>query len=164
MVSPRAIGILSSVGAAVMLALAPASAVAAAGPQVVTFEGAPDHGQGLQSRPKVILISGDGSELLAGHGHASRHPRIGRLRWTTWTGTDSKAWGGWWIDNCTPDCVRGTHIPYRVNLEVYRPEVEQGYDLFTRMKVTFLGKHPSYPYKQTQVFKLRTQSKSFFWG
>ena len=60
--------------------------------------------------------------------------------------------------------MRGTHIPYRVNLEVYGPEVEQGYDLFTRMRSPSLGKHPSDPHKQTQVFELRTESKSFFWG
>jgi hypothetical protein len=163
----RAIGTTISAAAAMLLALcfAPApTAASAAGPQVVTFEGAPYHGTGLQSRPKAILMSGDGSEFMAGRGRAGRRPHVGRLRWSTWTGTDARAWGAWWTDNCTPDCVHGLRIPYQVNVETYRPEVEHGHDVFTRMKVTFRGKDPVYPQQQVHVYKLRRQASGFFWG
>src|SRR5947209_3799039 len=118
-----AASVISVAAAVLLLALAPAGALGSE-PSLVTFEGAPYHGKGLQVRPRMILISGDGSAFLAGRGRASRHPRIGRLRWTTWSATEGKGWGGLWIDNCTPDCVHGRRIPYRVNLDVYQPEVE----------------------------------------
>lgn len=104
--------------------------------------GAPSTDQGLQTRPASITYTGDGTGFFAGYGAAGHRPHVGRLHWGSWTTTQARASGGNWVDNCTPDCASGFRTAYRVSLRAYRPEVIDGYSVFTRLAVTYTGRRP----------------------
>lgn len=140
------------------------SAAVAAAPKVPTFDGPPVTLANPQAKPFRIVYTGDGSGLLAGHGRASRRPRFGRLHWTAWNEIEGRAWGANWLDDCTPDCASGRFTPYPVNVKVFRPEVVYGYEVFTRMNVTYTRSVPSFVRKRTQTWRVKHSDGQFFWA
>ncbi len=87
------------------------------------------------SRPRIVVLVGDGSEFLGGYkrGHYSfTNIPANHLDWTTWNSTEGVARGGAWIDNQKPSVGAGMFGVYRVTVRVYRPI--RG--VFTRMLVS----------------------------
>ena len=72
-------------------------------------------------RPGQIVYTGDGSGFLAGPGRAGRHPKPGKLTWTSWTGGAALGSGDDWLNNCEPFCAAGTFSQHAVNIKLYRP-------------------------------------------
>jgi hypothetical protein len=71
-------------------------------------------------RPAVIGYTGDGTGVIGGpHGTGPRH--LGHLRWTTYNRHDGLAVGLVWLDDCVPDCARGTFTPHTVHVRVSEP-------------------------------------------
>lgn len=105
------------------------SADAAALPAVPRGVGTPN----VKVRPGVIVYTGDLGEF-AGYGQAGRRPKVGRLRWDSWSMRRASATGGAWVVICSPDCARGLHISYRVTLSLYRPRILGGHLVFTRIR------------------------------
>jgi hypothetical protein len=108
-------------------------------PRVPVYEDAPLHGKGLQVRPYQIVNTGDGSGVLSGA--SLRH---GKLRWSVWNGSEGLGRGDDWLDDCNPDCARGTFHAYPANIKVFRPRTLGGYYVFTRMTITYTRSTP-YP-------------------
>lgn len=117
----------------------------------------------FQVKPSEIVYTGDGSGLLAGRGTSRRTRRFGRIHWTSWNSRTGRGWGGNWLDDCAPDCARGTFTAYPVNLKVYRPRVLAGHRLFTRLQVTYTGRRPSFVHTRSQTWPLVDRRSSFFW-
>lgn len=155
---------LAALGAAVVLGVG-ASSGATVTPQMPSFSGPLGH-HDLQRRPYTIIISGDGSNFLAGRGQTSKHPRVGRLSWSQWSATDGRATGANWIDDCEPNCAQGTLHPYPITVHVYRPRVIAGRRLFTRLSYTYARGRPSYVKSRTTTLRLVYQAKfkTFFWN
>ena len=118
--------------------------------------------KGLGVKPRVIIYTEDGTGFFAGFGKAGHRPKIGHLRWSEWTPTSALATGGDWGDNCTPDCATGFRTAYRVKLHAYRPEVMHGYNVFSRLAVTYLRRKPRYVHRRSYVLSL-IYADGFFW-
>ena len=147
---------------AVVLALTGATALAKV--QVPAYDGPIVAGKNPKVRPGAIIYTGDGSGVLAGRGTRSRHPKIGRLHWTTWNATEGKAFGADWVNNCVPYCAAGTFTPYPVNIRVFRPRVVAGHRIFTRMQVTYTGKRPEGVHNRVQIWKVSDGRGQYFWN
>jgi hypothetical protein len=134
-------------------------------PKVAVFDGAPDHGKGLQEKPYQLVYTGDGTGQLAGPGrHGSHSPRAwGRLRWSKWGTTSAAGTGDDWIDNCNPDCARGKFTPYHVDITLRRPEYEHGYEVFTRLTIRYTGRRPPFA-KRAETWSLSYSDGGFGWG
>lgn len=109
-------------------------------PRIISFSDVRPTPAVLRRKPGRIVYSGDGSALLAGTGSTFKH-----LVWTTWTGTEGRARGADWHDNCKPDCADGRFTAYPTTVRVYRPRRVAGKLLFTRMTTTYTGARPPYP-------------------
>lgn len=72
-------------------------------------------------RPAEMVHSGDGSAYLAGNGASARSP--GKIRWTSWTGSEALGSGANWLNNCTPSCAQGKYTAYLSSVLAYRPKV-----------------------------------------
>jgi hypothetical protein len=99
-----------------------------------------------RSRPRLVVLSADGSGLLAGITGA--HPTestpgnpFGRLRWTTWNAHGGRAWGAEWINDCSPTCGQAVYRAYRATVHVYDPNRS---GVFVRMAVTARGRSTVY--------------------
>lgn len=159
--------IASRAGAVALLTavfVAVAGAAALAKVQVPAYSGPIVHGKNPQVRPGTIIYTGDGSGLLAGRGARSRHPKFGRLHWTSWNATQGRAFGADWVNNCVPFCAAGTFTPYPVNIKVFRPRVLEGHRIFTRMQVTYTGKFPGRVHDRTQIWKVGASHGQYFWN
>ena len=121
---------------------------------------------GVQRRPFVVSWTGDSTGYLGGptgrRGVTTRdiqrrglRANFGRLRWTTWNATQGRAWGVNWLNNCKPNCARGTFFPKNVNVRVYRPNSS---GIFTRLEI--LSKRNRV---QTRRFATR-QFGHWIWG
>ncbi len=117
----------------------------------------------MQVRPFTIVWTGDGSGLFAGRGTARRARHFGRLHWTAWSAGHARGWGANWLDNCSPDCARGTFTPYNVNLNAFRARRLLGYDVFTRMTVTYTGRRPGFVHARSRTWTLRAMNGGFYW-
>jgi hypothetical protein len=85
----------------------------------------------LVRKPALIPLSQDGSDYLSG-------PRKGwRLGWFNWHYSYAQGEGAEWINNCTPDCARGTYTHYPAAIRLYRPRVLRGHLVFTRLRIHF---------------------------
>ena len=114
--------------ALVLLAAAPAAAWASGLPGVLT-----QLKPAFQVRPAVISYTGDGTGLVGGFdGSDVRHP--GHLRWTTYDAQEGMARGLLWLDDCTPDCARGTFTAVPVNVHVFAPKDGR----FQRLTLTYV--------------------------
>jgi|SRR5450755_697967 len=81
---------------------------------------------GYQLGRHFIGWAGDGTGYLGGFSGDSSLERpfppddFGRLRWTTYNGTEGRAWGPDWLNNGNPDDAEETFTPYRVSVHLYR--------------------------------------------
>lgn len=147
-----------SLSATTVVLLTASAASAAGGLPGLTQEGLARP----EVRPAVIVYTGDGSGFLAGPGRVSRR-NFGRLRWTSWTRSRASGSGANWINDCTPDCAQGHFHGYPVTLFASRPRTIAGHDLFTRLRVTYTGRRPSFVRSSTQTWKLEHRASVFFW-
>ncbi len=149
--------------AALMLVLAVSAAMAAAKTPLALTQN-PGGAKTLKHEPGVITFTGDGTGALAGNGSGVRHP--GALKWSVWNGTQAKATGSEWLDDCTPNCAAGKFHHYPVSVRLYRSETLGGHLVYTRMTVTFTtsrkptGAHDPWTDKVTYEKKY----KLYFWG
>jgi hypothetical protein len=88
---------------------------AAALPKVLTQEHS-----AFQVRPAVISYTGDGTGIVGGPNGTSVH-HLGHLRWTTYNRRFGIATGLVWLDDCSPDCARGTFTAHHVHVLVFSP-------------------------------------------
>jgi hypothetical protein len=124
-------------GIAGLVVAAAASAAAAPTPSLPAFDGAPSK-DNPSVKPNQIVYAGDSSGFFAGAGKK----KAGNLDWSVWNSTEALASGENWINNCTPNCAKGTFLQFPVSLKAYRPKKESKYLIFTRLKVTYTGKKP----------------------
>jgi hypothetical protein len=143
--------------------VAVAAAVALAKVQLPAYDGPIVAGKNPQVRPGTIIYTGDGSGVLAGRGTRSRHPKFGRLHWTSWNATEARAFGADWVNNCVPFCAAGTFTPYPVNIRAFRPRVVEHHRIFTRMQVTYTGKRPARVHSRVQIWTVDDGHGQYFW-
>jgi hypothetical protein len=148
---------------AALMAAAAASAATASVPKLVSSAGPARAGRNPQVKPHTIIYTGDGSGLLAGTGKASRRPNFGRLDWTSWSATGAHATGANWIDNCLPNCASGRFTAFPVEIQAFRPRVVAGYKIFTRMKVSYTARLPSFVHHRTRIWRIRHTRHQYFW-
>jgi hypothetical protein len=148
------------VAIALILAVGAASAAAAL-PGLPSEATAPP-----KVKPKVLIYSGDGSAFFAGPKKLSHS--FGSLKWSSWTSTGASGSGANWLNNCKPSCAGGKFTGYAVTLVASSPKVIGGKDVFTRLKVTYTGKMPSFVHHKTQTWTLKHSASSagtlFFWN
>lgn len=125
-------------GLAVLAGAAPAGAGAPPHGTPVTIAargGAPPVLLNCLHQPQIaprryVLACGDGSDYL-------RH-----LNWAVWT-TTALATGTEWINDCVPDCARGTFRHYRVLVTLWRARpLTRAVDHFTRLTTLYTHKRP----------------------
>jgi opacity protein-like surface antigen len=139
-----------------VLAASGASAAMAAVPGV-TSEGTASP----KVKPKTIIYSGDGSAFFAGSQKVSK-TNFGSLQWSKWNSTKALGSGGNWLNDCKPHCFNGKFHGYPVTLKLTRPRTVEGFNVFTRLLVTYTGKVPMSTPK-SQTWKLGHSGKAFFW-
>ena len=139
-----------------------ASAALAGQTQILVSDGFPS-GKTLKVKPSQIIWTGDATGVFAGHGTAGRHPNFGQLHWSKWTATKGQATGANWLNDCRPYCAAGKFTPFNVKLNVYRPRVLRGHNVFTRIKVVYTGTVPK-GFKRTSVFTMVVMNKAFIWN
>lgn len=112
-----------------------ASAAPGSAPLPTLLADAPHGFYTWQIHPAHIVYTGDGSGVLGGfNGSGARHAlHPGRLSWTTWTTKHAVASGAVWLDDCTPDCARGTFTARPAKVVAFRPV--KGH--FTRLTLTY---------------------------
>ena len=153
-----------AVALATALFVATGGADALAKVQLPAYDGPIVAGKNPKVRPGTIIYTGDGSGALAGRGARSRHPKFGRLHWTTWNGTEGRAFGADWVNNCVPFCAAGTFTPYPVNIRVFRPRMLGGHRIFTRMQVTYTGKRPERNHNRVQIWTVSDGHGQYIWN
>ena len=152
--SLRKISILVTMGALVGVPAALGSGSAL--PKLPSQAG-PGRGE-LKVKPTSIGYTGDGSGFFAG-GPRSNHRPPKPLNWSSWTATGANGSGFNWVNNCSPNCAAGTFRRFAVRLHAYRPRKAGGHLIFTRMRVTYTGKHRS-----TQIWKVVHQNGGYFYN
>jgi hypothetical protein len=89
----------------------------------------------LQVRPPFIGYTGDGTGYLGGRRDDPRHVVDGSggagLHWLSWGSRSAVARGWDWLNNCRPDCARGSFHRFRALVRARRPR----HGLFTRMTI-----------------------------
>jgi hypothetical protein len=146
---------------AVGLIVASVTSAALAAKPKVAGEGPAVPGGNPSVKPTEIIYTGDGSGLLAGL-HKKPHA-FNPIKWSSWRKHAANGSGANWIDNCTPSCAQGTFIGYPVTIKLFRPRVKAGYDVFTRMTLTYTGQKPSFVHTSTVTWKLVVNGTFFFW-
>jgi hypothetical protein len=159
----RSRGLLLGLVAALALVLA-SSAAAAVLPGAVTDGGTVTKGKNVLVRPKEIVYTGDGSGFLAGRGQAGRHPRPGKLKWSSWTSGGAQGSGDDWLNNCEPFCAAGKFSQHAVNITLFRPRKLLGLLVFTRMRLRYTHGPNPFTHKSSESFKLAPVGKQLFWN
>jgi hypothetical protein len=116
-------------------------------------------------KPKMIVYTGDGSALFAGAKQLSK-TNFGSLHWSKWTKKKALGSGGNWLNDCKPDCAAGKFHGYPVNLKLTMPKLVHGFNVFTRMTVTYTQNLPPHAVKTTTWTLKHSVTKSgtfFFW-
>jgi hypothetical protein len=89
----------------------------------------------LQVRPPFIAYTGDGTGYLAGRKDNPRRVEGGSggsgLRWLSWGPRTALAHGWDWLNNCRPDCARGSFHRFPAIVRARRPR----HGVFTRMTI-----------------------------
>ncbi len=93
----------------------------------------------LHVRPATITYTGDGTGFLGG---ANVRNRRAGINWTKWTSAIARGTGFNQLDNCNPDCARGTFHGYPVKIELWRPQTLAGTLVFTRMTIFYTRNRP----------------------
>jgi hypothetical protein len=86
-----------------------------------------------QFKPKrIVLACGDGASWL------------GKLKWTSWSGSTANAAGSYNAINCTPSCASGhaQSFPVKVTLSKPRNCPGQTHPAFKRAALTYTGTRP----------------------
>jgi hypothetical protein len=150
---------------ALVVALVVAStAGAAALPGAVADGGTVKQGKNVLVRPTQIVYSGDGSGFLAGPGRAGRHPKPGKLKWSSWTGGAALGSGDDWLNDCVPFCAAGTFSQHAVNIKLYRPRMMLRLPVFTRMTLHYTRGSNPFTHKRSETFKLVRADSQLFWN
>jgi hypothetical protein len=150
---------------ALLGALVLASTAGAAGlPGAVADGGTVKQGKNVLVRPGQIVYTGDGSGFLAGPGRGGRHPKPGKLKWTSWTGSAALGSGDDWLNNCEPFCAAGSFSQHPVNIKLYRPRRMLGLQVFTRMALHYTAKPNPFTHKSSQTLKLVSVARQLFWN
>lgn len=101
--------------------------------------------QSPKSRPKLIILSVDGSGILGGYrkpGHERYEGmRVSGVRWSRWTATSATAHAYEWIDDGYPSVGGGTFYAIRVDIRLSRPRG----GVFTRMTIISHAKKSLHP-------------------
>ena len=101
--------------------------------------------QAPKIRPKIIVLSVDGSGALSGYshnGHVGYSPGpTANLHWTTWTSSQGRAFGYLWVDDGYPSVGGGTYYAVRASIRVWRPVGA----VFTRLMITPHGSATFHP-------------------
>ena len=121
-----------------------------------------DFAKSFSVAPAAIVVSGDGSALVAGEaawigrdpnpGHGGG--QFGRISWTAWTASHASGVGVYWLNNCTPNCAQGTYFPHDVRILASR--VRNG--MFTRLVLS-----PSAAGAKPRVFSLQHAGSGYVW-
>lgn len=114
---------------AVLLVCGPAAASAQAEIRLAT-QGVEEP---LQVEPPVVAYTGDGTGYLGGRTTSPGHLDRGGLHWLSWGGPSALAHGYAWLNDCRPDCARGTFHRHRAVIRARRPR----HELYTRMTIKF---------------------------
>jgi hypothetical protein len=102
----------------------------------------------LQVRPPFIGYTGDGTGYLGGRKDNPPLVVNGSIRsglhWLSWGSRSAVAHGWDWLNNCRPDCARGSFHRFRAIVRARRPR----HGLFTRMTIkTKIGDHWRYDHR-----------------
>ena len=101
--------------------------------------------QAPKSRPKLIILSADGSGVLGGYRKPGHQPydtaRIPGMRWSSWVATIATAKAYEWIDDGYPSVGGGTYYAIPVHIRLWRPRD----GVFTRMTITSHAKKTFHP-------------------
>ena len=109
-------------------------------------------------RPSEIIVSGDGSAIIAGSAAwiggapSPRTSQFGHVAWRSWTATRATGDATLWLDNCKPDCAGGTDFPTAGILTASR--VRNGH--FTHLALRSGGK--------TITWTLQRAPLGYVWG
>ena len=146
------------IGVAVgLIAASGASAAMAAVPGVTSEGTAPP-----KVKPAQIVYTGDGSGLFAGAQRVSKK-NLGSIQWTKWNKKKALGSGANWLNDCKPNCAKGTYHGYAVTLKLTRPRHKSGFFVFTRMLVTYTGKLPKGVSTSRQTRTLVDHNNFFVW-
>jgi hypothetical protein len=120
--------------AAALAVLLPSCASAAGLPGLLTNTG----GRPFVVRPAQVIYTGDGSGVLGGFTGKGPLRRFGALRWSSWGRHQALGSGAVWLDDCIPNCAKGTFHPYAVRVHAFAPSAGH----FTRLtlRYTFEGR------------------------
>ncbi len=121
----------------------------------------------ISYRPAEIIFSTDGSSYLAGNGASAKSP--GKIRWTSWTGSEALGSGANWLHNCTPSCAQGRYADYPAFVLAYRPKVLGNHLVFTRLTVIYPVAYPPDSAYKTGAWTLRLEyvggsGGNYFWN
>lgn len=152
--------LLALIGALVLTS----GAAAAALPGALADGGTVTQGKNVLVRPKQIVYTGDGSGFFAGPGTGGRHPKAGKLNWSSWTSGAARGTGDDWVNNCEPFCAAGRFSQHAVTLTLFRPRAMLGLGVFTRMRVHYTHGPNPFTHKSTETFKLVRTGKQLFWN
>ncbi len=114
----------------VIALLASATAALAAGGSGHVFVSTCKH---EKYKPKNFTIfCGDGNEYLAS------------ATWSSWTKSDAKGKGTVKANDCTPSCASGHFHSYAAKVKLTKPISCSGqkHKVFSRIKLTYVKKHP----------------------
>jgi hypothetical protein len=67
---------------------------------------------------------------------------LAKLHWHSWTESGAVATGVAAVKNCDPDCASGELTDHAATVRLSRPRLEQGYEVYTHLRVTARGLHP----------------------
>jgi hypothetical protein len=95
-----------------------------------------------QSRPKeIVLTCADANTLLT------------HLKWTNWSGRVAKGTGVYVANTCSPSCVQGQFVQYRIRVKLSEPSPcpGQAHGAFKRAVLTTTARHPRYLIKRWRL-------------
>jgi hypothetical protein len=140
------------------------AASAAALPGALADGGTVTPGKNVLVRPKQIVYTGDGTGFLAGPGTGGRHPKAGKLKWSSWAASAAQGSGDDWINNCEPFCAAGRFTQHPVTITLFRPRTTLGLRVFTRMRVHYTHGSDPLTRRSTATFTLDRTGKQLFWN
>ncbi|HEX5193101.1 MAG TPA: hypothetical protein VFW09_09885 [Solirubrobacteraceae bacterium] len=123
-------------------------------------------GADLVVKPGQIVFTGDGTGAIAG----TRLPtqRGSGITWSSWTADTAHGTGKLWLNDCNPYCAGGTYHGYPVRLVAWKPGLEGGRLVFTRLTLFFTGDAPDgYPtdhYTFTDLHDAGPLYPGYGWG
>lgn len=129
-------------------------------PLAVEWDGAPYKGKGLAVRPRWFSYTGDGSGIFAGLGRFGKITRR-PIRWISWTPSHAVGYGADWQRFCRA-CTNRNEMPYPVKIELLRPEIWDGYVVFTMFRATYTHAVPEFGHR-IWTSRLHLEQGAFYW-